>query len=174
MKTTIYSIFISLFCLFSCQSATAQPTPVISKKYSNAEIEKMIASYKAGDSKDICPTTTLSNQLAKDFPNAARIEWKEAFGIYEAEFTIDRTDYNAYYDAEGNLLMYTAEIRGADLPAVVRNGIVAKYPDYHIDNDPKKTYKGSEIYYTIEIEGSGNEFKLVLSSNGTILKKLTD
>ena len=172
MKTVTYLI-ISFIFLISCQSALAQPNPSISKKYSNVEIEKLISNHRMSHSMDILPTATLQQQLQKDFPNAKDIDWEEASGIYEVEFEIGRTDYKAYYDKDANLLAYSLDMRESQLPAIVKNAAITKYPNSKID-DVKKIVKGTETMYKLELKKEKTEREVLFNSNGTFLKELID
>lgn len=159
--------------LISCQTSVAQPTPVITKKYNDAQIDRMITEHRATDSRDVTPHNTLSQKLIKDFPKAKDIDWELGSAVYEAEFEIGRTDFKAYYDAQGDLLMYIVEIKESDLPAVVRNAAVGKYPDYKFD-DVKKIVKGTKTNYQFELKHNRTEVQLLCNSNGQIISELFD
>ena len=170
MKPVVF-LSLVLACLISCQTATAQPMPAISKKYSDAEIEKMIVAFKTTREKDVYPTTGQQQQFGKDFPNARDIEWEIAANVYEVEFEIGYTDYKAYYDESANLIMYIVDIRESDLPAIVKNAAMSKYPNYKFD-DIEKVVKGSETFYKVEMEKGKSEIKAVFNPNGIFVKEV--
>ncbi|WP_163358224.1 membrane lipoprotein lipid attachment site-containing protein [Dysgonomonas sp. 25] len=166
-------LFLSaVLLLASCQKTMAQPSPAISTKYSDTEIEKMIRLYHSKYAQDVAPSGELSARFVADFPNARDVEWEMAQNIYEVDFEIGHVDYEAYYDKEGNLLSYSFEIYESDLPAVVKNATIAKYPDY-VFEDMTRIYKGTKILYKVEIEREKNVELLVLD-NGTIIKEKND
>ena len=175
MKKIEKSIFIAcLACMITaCQTAVAQPpvVPTITKAYSNAEIDKMVKEHFRSRSMDVNPPALLKEQLKKDFPNASDIEWEEAANIYEADFEIERMDYKAYYDSKANLLMCVIDIHESEVPAVGKNTAIAKYPDSDIDKDAKKVYKGTNIYYVIELEKDRTERKITLAMDGSIIEE---
>ncbi|MDH6309728.1 hypothetical protein M2451_002088 [Dysgonomonas sp. PFB1-18] len=171
MKKIANLLALTLVLLISCQAAIAQPTPTITKKYTNAEIEKFIDGYNALRSHDTHPSTALQQQLAKDFPNARDIDWEMAANVYEAEFEIGRTDYKAYYDADGNLLAYSIDIRESQVPAIVKNAAASKYPNCKMD-DSKKIVQGTEVFYKVEMEKRKFEAKALFSQNGAFIKEL--
>jgi len=176
MRIAANILVLSVVLLLSCSSSTAQPrpTPAITTKFTNTEIDNKITAYRSVHSKNVHPSVTLQAQFVKDFPNSHDLEWEEAAGIYEVEFEIGRTDYKAYYDTNANLLMYVVEIYSSELPAVVLNAAIAKYPDYKFERDAKKIYKGSNILYSAEMEKGKMEVKLVLTAEGNILKETID
>jgi hypothetical protein len=171
MKKIVNLLTLTLVLLISCQSALAQPNPSITKKYTNAEIEKFMDGYKALRSQDTYPSSTLQQQLTKDFPNAKDIDWETAANVYVADFEIGRTDYKAYYDTDGNLLAYSIDIRESQVPAIVKNAASSKYPNCKMD-DSKKIIQGTEVFYKVEMEKHKFEAKALFSQNGTFIKEL--
>lgn len=174
MKKLILSLSMALTCLISCQSISAQPNPAITKKHSNADIERMIDAYRGTAHRDIYPVTNLQQQLTKDFPKSKDIEWETGADIYEVEFEIGWTDYKAYYDNEANLLMYTVDIRESELPAVVKNAATSKYVNYKFD-DIKKIVKGTDTFYKVEMEKRNSaDIKATFRPDGTFIKEVYD
>lgn len=174
MKYISKIIAVALICLISCQTAVAQlPSPSPSAKYSNEEISQMIKTHKRNRSKDIRPTTIQNQRFISDFPKARDIDWEVAAEIYEVEFEIGRIDYKAYYDKDGNLLMYKYNITESELPAVVKNAAFDKYPDSKID-DIDKVVKGTETYYVVEMEKDERDIKAAFNPEGTLIKEIFD
>lgn len=173
MKYIKHILFAGIICLFSCQQTNANIAPTISKKYSNEEIQNKIIAYKSSHHSDTYPSSILSKKFSNDFPNASDIDWETAANIYKVEFEIGRTDHEAYYDAQGELLMYTVELEEAELPAVVRNAIVTKYPDHKLD-DIIKICRGSNTFYKVEVKQRKNDYIVIVSSNGTITDEYID
>lgn len=173
MKKLSTFILLSLLVLFSCQTVSAQPQPAMTKKYSDKQIVDMIQAIRIAHSRDITPTAALQQKLAKDFPNAKDIDWEAGANIYEVEFEIGRTDYKAYYDAKGELLMYKVEIGEQELPAIIKNAARAKYPDYHFE-DIDKIVRGSETFYKMELERGKIEVKLTYKKDGTLVTEYFD
>jgi len=164
--------FISLITLVLFSMFTMAQTPVVSKKYSDADVEKMVQTYKSSKNKDIYPASNFQQQFSKDFPNAKDIDWETAANIYEVDFEFDRIDYKAYYDSNANLVMYTVDVGEYDMPAIVKNAAMAKYPNYKFD-DIKKIVKGSETFYEVEMEKSRDkEVKATFRTNGTFIKEI--
>lgn len=159
----------------SCTHVKADgPQPVVSKKYTNLEIEQIVRSYKSSNSKDIRPSDNLMNKFKADFPKATDLDWEVASEVYQVEFEIGFTDYEAYYDKDGELLAYTQEYSQNLLPAVVINAVIAKYPDYNFE-DVKKRVSGDRITYKIELEKKrGQDIKIVVNPDGTIVNEWID
>ena len=154
-------------CFFFVQTATAQENPAISKEYSNETITSIVQKHKRSHAHDVVPPAALTAKFKSDFPKAHHVEWEVADSIYEVEFDVKFRDYEAYYDAKGNLLMVVEEIHRSELPAVVKNAAETKYPKYHFE-DIDKIRSGTEVFYKIEMEFRDTEVKLLIKSDGTI------
>lgn len=174
MKVILILLAMSLFLDASCTPMNAdEPNPVISGKYSNQEIEQMIRSHKSSNSADVRPAESLNAKFKADFPKASDLDWEIGADIYQVDFEIGFTDYEAYYDKSGELLMYTVEYSKNTLPALVINGIIAKYPDYNFE-DVEKIVSGTDTSYKIELEKGGTDIKVLIKADGAIIKEWFD
>ncbi|GHT41062.1 hypothetical protein AGMMS49965_10280 [Bacteroidia bacterium] len=160
--------------LFVMSLTASAQTPAVSTKYSDEKIEELIQSYHTANARDVSPDETLSQQLKKDFSAARDIEWETAAGIYEAEFEINRTDYKAFYDADGNLLMYIFDIRLSQVPANIKNAAQTKYPAFKFDRDAKKIIKGKKVLYQVTLEKRETEIEATFNSDGSFVKEHYD
>lgn len=173
MKKLSTLILSCLLVFFSCQTVSAQPQPAMTKKYTDKQIVDMIQAIRIAHSHDVTPTAVLQQKLAKDFPKAKDIDWETGANIYEVEFEIGRDDYKAYYDTQGELLMYKVEISEQKLPAIIKNAARSKYPDYHFE-DIDKIVRGSETFYKMELERGNIEVKLTYKKDGTLVTEHFD
>jgi hypothetical protein len=158
-------------CIQAQSSAGA--TPAITAKYSDAAIDSLIRTHATLSSRDVVPPQALQQKFVRDFPNAYDVEWETAGGVYEVEFEVGYTDYKAYYDGEGNLLMYGCEVRKSALPAAVRRAVEESYPRYRFD-EIKEVHKGTAVFYKIEMERRDSEVKLVVGSDGSFVDNWVD
>ncbi|WP_101688879.1 hypothetical protein [Dysgonomonas massiliensis] len=168
----IITVLCTIALLLSCQSVVAQPKPVISTKYSNEKIQEMISSFKNGYSQDATAPASLVSKFNLDFPNAKDIDWEAVADIYEVEFEIGRVDYKAFYKGT-DLLMYTRDIQVSELPAVVKNTAISKYPDYDFE-DIEEINIGTDLIYKVELEHHKKEVTMKIKYDGTILKEKFD
>ncbi|GHT58499.1 hypothetical protein AGMMS50239_03180 [Bacteroidia bacterium] len=173
MKSIFRTLSIAGALFVTSLTATAQ-TPAVSTKYSDEKIEELIQSYHTANAHDVFPKETLSQQLKKDFPAARDIEWETANEIYEAEFEIKWTDYKAFYDADGNLLMYIVDIRLSEVPAIIKNAAQTKYPGFRFDRDARKIIKGKKVLYQVTLEKRETEIEATFNSDGSFVKEHYD
>lgn len=166
MKTIKSLLLIGMVAFLSCQVKAVEP--VITQKYSNVEIQKLIRDSKVVNSTDVLPSETFTTQFMRDFPTSRNPEWETANGIYEVEFEINFRDYEAYYDSQANLLMYKYDIRKSSLPEGIKKTVKDSYPRYRYD-DVEKIHMGTDIIYKIELERGEHDVKLYIKENGTTL-----
>jgi hypothetical protein len=161
------SAAIILSCVLFAQN------PAISKKYSDGEIAILIQKYKHSPNHDVAPTDALLQKFQRDFSNAHNVEWESNDEIYEAEFDIQFREFAAYYDKEGNLLMYKQDIQENELPADIKTAATTKYPAYRFE-DIQKIVKGTEVFYEIELELNESEVTMLVTSTGKVISETID
>ena len=165
-KTACFTLWATLMC---CTSFAQNPA--ISTKYSDQEIATLMQNYKNTRNRDVRVDGVLLQNFRQHFPNAYDVEWETNDEIYEVEFEIQKRDFHAYYDKDGNLLLYRQDIRERDLPAVVKQTATAKYPRHRFD-DIEKIVKGTQTFYKIEMELRDHEVTIYVASDGTILERV--
>lgn len=158
---------------FACESINAQANPTMSTSYSLEQIDLMYREHKMDRPRDTHPTEELKQKFFTDFPKAKDVEWEKSGKLYEVEFEIGRFDYEAYYDLQGNLVMYECELSESQLPAVVRNAALAKHPRFKFE-DVDKIVKGKDTFYKVELEKGKLEVKIMLKEDGTIIDEYLD
>ena len=150
----------------SCTSVAQNPA--ISKKYSDKEIKDLVQNYERSNHRDIVVEKGLLQKFQQDFTKATSVEWETNDEIYEVEFKVNSRDFEAYYDKDGNLLMYKQDIREGELPAVVKKSATEKYPKYRFD-DIEKIVKGTQTFYKIEMELKDTEVKMFITETGKFI-----
>lgn len=109
------------------------------------------------------------NTFKQQFPKASDVEWEKKGDHYNVDFEIGFfTDYEAWFDATGNMLKYETEISESDLPKAVKQAISSQYPDFRIDDADKIVQDGNETFL-VEIEKGNVEKHLTFSANGSVV-----
>lgn len=158
---------------FACESINAQANPIVSSAYSLKQIDLMHQEHRMDRPRDTHPTEEMRLKFLSDFPKAKDVKWEKSAKLYEVEFEIGRYDYDAYYDMQANLIMYKCELNESQLPAVVRNAALAKYPNYRFE-DVDKVVKGKDTFYKVELEKGKMDVKITLKEDGTIVEEYID
>jgi hypothetical protein len=160
--------FVLLITLVSCTSVAQNPA--ISTKYSDNEIANLVQDFKNSHNRDVRVDGVLLQNFRQHFPNARDVEWETNNEIFEVEFEIQSRDFKAYYDKDGNLLLYVQDIHTRDLPSVVRNTATVEFPRYRID-DVDRIVKGTQTFYKIEMELRDHDVTVYVASNGALLDR---
>lgn len=130
------------------------------------------------DNNDSIPVPReLTDALAKEHPNAQRIEWETKGAYYVADFREDNFEKESWFTADGVWQMTETDLRYADLPAAVRTAYEATlyYNDWRVDDVDKLERRGMDVVFIIEIEKKGNQdVDLYYSENGILVKEVVD
>ena len=173
MKKGFVFMFLAIIIVFACAFKLGEVKPTLTKKYSNEEVDRMLTSHHLTHSRDVIPEKILQDKFTSDFPNAYDIDWEASENLYEVECEIERTDYKAFYTKEGELIMYEIDIRKHELPAIVKNVVLQKYPSHKID-DVDKIIKGDGVTYKVELDAKRNDLKVFVKEDGTFVKEIPD
>jgi hypothetical protein len=144
-------------------------SPTVSKKYSNDEIAQFIQDYKPSRDRDVAPSAVMFQKFLQDFANARDAEWETNDVLFRVDFDVKFRDFTAYYSPDGDLLMYTQEVRKKDLPAVVKTTAEAKCPKCRFE-DIKKVVQGTETLYDVEMELRDSEVQMFIASDGQFIR----
>lgn len=170
------SLAISGMFLASMLGIHAQNSSDLTTEYTTTQIDEMLKKHEMSQTQNTYPSQELKNKFLMDFPKAKDVDWEKSEFLYEVEFEIGRIidkDYKAYYDMAGKLVAYKEEISTRDIPGIVKNAALAKYPNYRFE-DADKIVKGKAVFYKVELEKGDMEVKLVLDDNGTIVHEMLD
>jgi hypothetical protein len=92
---------------------------------------------------------------------------------YAVTFNMGNDQYYAWYDANGNLVGTATVVTDyTKMPYVVTDMLHNKYNTYTIDSIEKET-KGSTTNYEVKLSNGDNKLKLLVDSNGNVLKEKT-
>lgn len=112
-------------------------------------------------------------------PNSVPIDWEltdwNTLGsdAYTVSFNMGSDQYYAWYDANGNLVGTTTVVSDhTKMPYAVSAMIRDKYNGYTIDRIDREI-AGSKTNYEIKLSQGDAKVKLLVDSNGNILKEKT-
>lgn len=93
--------------------------------------------------------------LKKMYPNVFvhEWEWKKKKQIYEAEFMMDGSEYEAYFKPDGKWMYTERDIKVQDLPTAVFTSFKnSEYSDWKIDDIEEHQTPEYAILYEIEVK----------------------
>ena len=126
------------------------------------------------DSSYTPPKNVVSAFKAK-YPSAKRVEWEVKNTYQVAEFHIDFTEVEAWFDNNGQWVMTESDIKYSSLPVVIRNSFESgEYGKWEVEDVDKLERSGMETIYIIEAELGEQEVALHYLENGTLVKTLMD
>jgi len=91
---------------------------------------------------------------------------------YQVNYTLNGNQYYSWYDANGNWIGTSYYITNYNngLPAAVNNTITSKFSGYTIDKASLVTWKDRSAY-DIKLKNGDNKMKVLIDTNGDILKQ---
>lgn len=135
----------------------------------------MMATVQAQDlSQAEVPAAILSEFNAK-YANAKDVEWEKENDLYNVEFELSGDkDHDVWYDATGKVVKEKVEISKDDLPQAVKDRINSDFKDFKAD-DVKKITENGKVTYKMELDKLlGEEWDVVIDSEGKVVSKILD
>lgn len=102
------------------------------------------------------------------YPAAQVKDWdKERDGTYEAEFTLNGVEWEAYYDANGNWTRTERDVRRSDVPQAVWNALAkSSYAGWKVDDIEEHQTPRQKSVFEIEVKKGGQKAYLYFLPNG--------
>ena len=124
------------------------------------------------DSSYTPPQNVVSAFKAK-YPSAKRVEWEVKNTYQVAEFHIDFTEVEAWFDNNGQWVMTESDVKYNSLPVVIRNSFKSgEYGRWEVEDVDKLERAGMETIYIIEAELGEQEVALHYLENQQIMKEV--
>ncbi len=107
----------------------------------------------------------------KKFPNATKVSWgKENSHEWEAEFKMNRMEYSANFDTNGNWMETEYEISKKDIPPAVKATLDNQFAGYRITESEVSETANGQVYEFLLKEG-GEKTEVAITKDGTVLKQ---
>ena len=112
------------------------------------------------------------NGFTEQFSNATGVEWEKKADLYEAEFEIQKVDYEAILSSDGTILKYKYDISYEALPEAVQASITADYDKTNID-EIELIQISETSYYQVEFDAEPNDNKIIFEESGQVTTEIT-
>lgn len=110
--------------------------------------------------------------FATKYPIAQKVKWSvEKPGEFEVEFTLNKVESSALYDAAGKLLETEVEVNEAELPQAAKATIAKDFAGYKLDEIEKATDSNGLTSYEMEAVKGKSKFEISFDMNGKLLSK---
>lgn len=106
--------------------------------------------------------------FAKKFPYASNVKWHDKGSFYMVDFKVGGTNFNAAYNADGELLASSKSIALYDLPLEVTVAVNVKYADYEMGNNAQEMYVDGQTFYYLTIANNKQVLQIKVSAEGSI------
>lgn len=112
---------------------------------------------------DVKVSSRVLDAFKNDFATATEITWTAAEDYYKASFVFNDQHIAAFYNADGELMGMTRNLRSTDLPINLQANLKKGYSNYWIsDLFEVSNIDGTSYYITLE----NADTKLVLKATG--------
>ena len=112
------------------------------------------------------------NGFTEQFSNATGVEWEKKADLYEAEFEIEKVDYEAILSSDGTIVKYKYDVSYEALPEAVQASITADYDKTNIDEIELIQISGTS-YYQVEFDAEPNDNKIIFEESGQVTTEIT-
>ena len=99
---------------------------------------------------------------------------KEKNGLYKVRYNLNKVEYLAVYNSDGNLMETESEIKIADLPKDAADYVSKNYNAYKIKEAGKVKHVTGPIYFKAEIKKGKEEKALLFSEGGIFIKAISE
>ena len=121
--------------------------------------------------KEEAPAAAKSAFAAK-YPAAQKVKWSvEKPGEFEVEFTLNKVESSALFDASGKFLESEAEVSKTELPAAVKATIEKDFAGYKLDEIEKSTDGKGAITFEMEAVKGKDKLAISFDAAGKLLSK---
>ena len=112
------------------------------------------------------------NGFTEQFSNATGVEWEKKADLYEAEFEIEKVDYEAILSSDGTIVKYKYDVSYEALPEAVQASITADYDKANID-EIELIQISETSYYQVEFDAEPNDNKIIFEESGQVTTEIT-
>lgn len=106
------------------------------------------------------------------YPTAQKVKWSvEKPGEFEVEFTLNKVESSALFDAAGKLLETEGEVKETELPQAVKATIAKDFAGYKLDEIEKSTDTKGTTTYEMEAVKGKDKLELSFEASGKLLSK---
>ena len=108
--------------------------------------------------------------FATKYPTAQKVKWSvEKPGEFEVEFTMNKVELSALYDATGKQLETETEMKESALPQAVKAAIAKDFAGYKIDEIEKSTDANGAASYEMEAVKGKVKLEISFDADGKLI-----
>lgn len=143
-------LILAAMLLSGCSVTMLQPP--VSAAYSEKDVDSLLGVYHRSHDFDCAPPDVVREAFNRDFQMVYAVEWETSgANLFKADWETRGRDCKAYYDGNGQLLMYVFEASRGDLSEPVKDVLSREFFWHHID-EIKKFVKAGRKGFKIELD----------------------
>lgn len=109
------------------------------------------------------------------YPDAKRVEWEVKNKYVVADFTNDSREVSAWFDNNGTWYMTETDMPFNQLPEGVKTSFSSGlHSSWRVEDVDKIERQATETIYVVEVEKQQSEVDLYYSTQGVLVKTMTD
>jgi hypothetical protein len=112
------------------------------------------------------------NGFTQQFSNAKDLEWDKNADMYEAEFTVNNVEYQAFLNPDGTFDKYKYDFTYKALPQSVQASIMKSFDRTKIEEVEVIEILGTS-YYQVEFNEEPNDSKIIFDESGQVTSRIS-
>lgn len=114
----------------------------------------------------------VTNAFKSKYPAIEKVKWEIEDEVnYEGEFKLDGKETSVKFDKSGNWLETETEMKVADLPKAVKDGLNKSFAGYKVLEAEHVEVPDNKTFYEVKIERGPEQMDVKVSSAGEIIDK---
>jgi hypothetical protein len=113
----------------------------------------------------------VTSAFSKKYPDVKKVDWEDEGKTFEAAFTMNKIEYSAVFDANGNFQEEESEIKVTELPASVTDYCKKNYADHKLSEAAKIINAAGVVTYEAELSKDKMHFDVIFDSSGNFISK---
>ena len=109
--------------------------------------------------------------FSKKYPDVKKVDWEDEGKTFEAAFTMNKIEYSAVFDANGNFKEEESEIKASELPKAVTEYCAKTYADHKLSEAAKIINEAGVVTYEAELSKDKMHFDVIFDASGNFISK---
>jgi hypothetical protein len=115
--------------------------------------------------------SNVKNSFAKKYPHCKVDKWQKEEANYEAEFTLNKVESSALFDARGNFKDVEQEIKLSELPKVASDYCSKHFSAHKLSEAAKITDESGKVTYEAEMSKGKEHIDVIFDDKGNYVSQ---
>jgi hypothetical protein len=105
------------------------------------------------------------------FATAEKVQWEMDYENYEAEFKMNKLEYEAKFDKEGKWLETESPIKPSDISQAAKDYLNSNFAGYEVTEAEKVETPDKGIMYELDIKKAEAKYEISISEGGKLISR---